>query len=133
MENLQAQIEERINAMVGEVLVLVRRAAIDSVNNALSGTTAVGRRPAGGTPVGGRRKRSSEPQNRRSLEDLASLRERLYAEVAKAPGEGMALYSKQLGLSVRELSLPTQQLRKTGRVRTVGERDRMLYFPMGQA
>lgn len=132
MENLQAQIEERINAMVGEVLVLVRRAAIESVNNALSGTGAIRGRSVG-TPGDNRRKRSTESQSRRSPEELAILRERLYAEVAKVPGEGMLLYSTQLGLSVRELSLPTQQLRKAGRVRTVGERDRMLYFPMGQA
>ncbi len=128
MVNLQNQIEERINAMVGEILVVVRRAALEAVNQALSGA---------GTPVSPRSrakpaKRQPQPAApRRSPEQLASQRERLYAEISAQPGEGMALYANKLQVPVRALSLPAQQLRKAQRVRTVGQRDKMRYFPMG--
>lgn len=132
MDNLQSQIEERINVMVGEVMLLVRRAATEAVSKALSGTGAISARAA--RPSGSRRSpRPAVAQSRRTPAELAELGERLYQAIAEAPGEPMVLYAKKLGLSVRELSLPVQHLRKSERVRTVGERDRMRYFPMGSA
>lgn len=132
MDNLQTQIEERINVMVGEVMLLVRRAATEAVSKALSGTGAVSSPAA--RPSGSRRpRRPAAAQSRRTPAELAELGERLYQVIADAPGEPMVLYAKTLGLSVRELSLPAQYLRKAKRVRTVGERDRTRYFPMGSA
>ena len=130
METLQAQIEERINEMVGDVLVLIRRAANDAVNNALSGTTATGGAKAG--PKRGKR-RVSKPQARRSPEELSDLCERLYQKIDEQPGEGMAAYAEALAVAPRDLGVVVGRLRKAGRVRTVGERDRMRYFPMEQA
>ncbi len=128
MVNLQNQIEERVNAMVGEILVVVRRAAIEAVNQALSGaSTAVSPRPR--SKPGKRQSQPAAP--RRSPEQLASQRERLYTEISELPGEGMALYASKLQVPVRALSLPARQLRKAQRVRTVGQRERMRYFPMG--
>ena len=127
MENLQAQIEERINEMVGDVLVLVRRAANDALNNALSGTSATGGAKA--APRRGKR-RTSQPQARRSPEELSALCERLYQEIEKQPGKGMALYAEALDTAVRDLGVVMKRLKKAGRVRSLGERDRMQYFPM---
>jgi hypothetical protein len=127
MENLQAQIEERINEMVGDVLVLIRRAANDAVNNALSGTTAPGGAKA--APKRGKR-RASQPQARRSPEELSALCERLYQKIDEDPGKGMAAYAEALSTAVRDLGVVMKRLRKAGRVRTLGERDRMQYFPM---
>ncbi len=132
MDNLQAQIEERINVMVGEILVVVRRAAIEAVNNSLSGTGAVAA-PTSGRRTAKRRKPSRAPKKHRSAKELASLSKRLYAEIEKSPGQGMALYAEKLGMPVRALSRPMQHLKKAEEVRTMGERDRMRYFPMGSA
>jgi len=127
MENLQAQIEERINEMVGDVLVLIRRAANDAVNNALSGTPATG-----GAKAGSKRgkRRVSKPQARRSPEELSALCERLYQAIDEQPGQGMAVYAEVLAVAGRDLGVVVKRLRKAGRVRTIGERDRTRYFPM---
>ncbi len=130
MENLQVQIEERINVMVGDVLVLIRRAASDAINNALSGTAAT--KGSGAGRKRGKR-RVSKPQTRRSPEELSDLCERLYQKIDEQPGEGMAAYAEALAVAARDLGVVVRRLKKTGRVRTVGERDRMRYFPMDQA
>lgn len=127
MENLQAQIEERINEMVGDVLVLIRRAASDAVNNALSGTTAASGAKA--EPKRGKR-RASQPRARRSPEELSALCERLYQKIDEQPGKGMAVYAEALGTAVRDLGVVMKRLKKAGRVRSLGQRDRMQYFPM---
>ena len=130
MENLQAQIEERINAMVGDVLVLIRQAANDAVNNALSGTTAT---VGAGTGQKRNKRRVSKPQARRSPEEISKLCERLYQKIDEHPGQGMAAYAEALAVGARDLGVVVRRLKKGGRVRTVGERDRMRYFPMDQA
>ena len=129
MENLQAQIEERINEMVGDVLVLIRRAANDALNNALSGTTATGGGKAAPKPKRDKR-RASQPQARRSPEELSALCERLYQKIDEQPGKGMAVYAEALDTAVRDLGVVMKRLRKAGRVRSLGERDRTRYFPM---
>lgn len=130
MENLQTQIEERINVMVGEVLVLLRRVANDAINNALSGTAAtVG---SGAAPERGKQ-RVSKPQAKRSPAELKDLSERLYQKIDEQPGQGMAVYAEALAVAARDLGVVMRRLKKDGRVRTVGERDRTRYFPMDQA
>ena len=131
MENLQAQIEERINEMVGDVLVLIRQAANDAINNTLSGTAATGGVKAAGQKRA--KRRVSKPQPRRSPEELSALCERLYQKVDEQPGKGMAVYAEELGIAARDLGVVMQRLRKAGRVRTLGERDRTRYYPMDQA
>jgi hypothetical protein len=132
MDNLQSEIEERINTMVGDLLVVVRRAAIEAVNNALSGTPgAVGRATVTRPPSSRGRKRTLAP--RRSAEELSHLREQLYAEIVKSPGERMVYYASKLGMPTKPLSLLREQLLKSGQVRKVGQRDKMRYFPMDKA
>ncbi len=116
--------------MGGDVLMLVRGAANDARNNALSGATAAGGAKA--APKRGKR-RASQPQARRSPEELSALCERLYQKIDEQPGKGMAVYAEALGTAVRDLGVVMQRLKKAGRVRSLGERDRTRYFPMDQA
>ena len=119
--------------MVGDVLVLIRRAANDAINNALSGTAATDGCGAGRKHGKRSKRRVSKSQVRRSPEDLSDLCERLYQTIDEQPGEGMAAYAEALAVAARDLGVVMGRLKKTGRVRTVGERDRMRYFPMDQA
>jgi hypothetical protein len=130
MENLQAQIENRIDVMVGEVLVLVRQAAHDAINNALSGTTELGKST---TEPKRRKSRVMTLQQRRTPEQLAELAEQLYQQVDKQPGQGMAVYAEALSIPAKDLGVVMRRLRKAGRVRTLGDRDRTRYFPMDPA
>lgn len=132
MENLHVEIEQRINEMVGDVLVLVRRAASDAIHHALSGLPAAegSRGRARKSPV---KQPASKSYNRRTTEELAMLRDRLYQQIDEKPGEGMAVYAEALGIAARELGVIARRLKKEGRVRTIGERDGTRYFPMDQA
>jgi hypothetical protein len=74
------------------------------------------------------RKRRS-PGTRRNSEALTALAERLHEAVFKQPGEAMAVFAAQLGVSVRELHRPMTKLKEAGRLRSVGERSQARYFP----
>ena len=76
--------------------------------------------------------RASSSQ-RRLAEELDALAERLFSAVESAPGETMAVLAPGLGMSAKELERPAARLKKTGQIRTVGERNRMHYYPMARA
>jgi hypothetical protein len=60
---------------------------------------------------------------------LSALGERLHEAVCAHPGETMSVLAPALGKTPRELSRPMMALKRTGRVRSVGQRDRTRYFP----
>ncbi len=61
---------------------------------------------------------------------MARLGERLYETVCAKPGETMAVLAADLGATPRELWRPMSQLKRDGRVRSVGARSFTRYFPM---
>jgi hypothetical protein len=61
---------------------------------------------------------------------MSSLIERLYKAICARPGAGMAVLSTELGATPRQLNWPAKQLRRSGRVRSVGQRQFTRYFPM---
>ena len=77
------------------------------------------------------RRASSTP--RRSADEIDAFAERLLEAVESAPGETMAVLAPQLGVSAKELGRPAARLKKAGRIKTVGERSRMRYYPMARA
>ena len=70
---------------------------------------------------------------RRSSDELDAFAERLFKVMEAAPGETMAVLAPRLGVSAKELERPAARLKKAGRIRTVGERSRMRYYPMTRA
>ena len=129
MEDIQALIDERIEALASEVMVAVRAAAIEALSGALGGQGARSRGPA--KSCSKRKARGPRVIPRRTSEELAKLGERLYEQIDTAPGETMTVYSKRLGATAAELAVPIHKLRKAGRVRKAGERSDTQYFPMG--
>lgn len=129
MENLQSQIEKRIDQMVGDVLVLIRKAASDAVNNALNGTdikmsvrsTKARRKPT--------TKTLRTPS--RTKEEIQHIAHTLYMHIEDNPGEKIAVYGNTMGMDTRELDRPMRNLKKEGRVKSAGGRHDMRYFPMG--
>ena len=66
---------------------------------------------------------------RRPAEELSALSERLYELVCSRPGEPMVSFATELGTTTRELHRPMLMLKRSGRVRSAGERNRTCYFP----
>lgn len=67
---------------------------------------------------------------RRAPEELAALGERFYAVLCRQPGETMTTLASQVGVAPRALQVAVAKLRRTGRVRVVGQRQLARYFPM---
>lgn len=67
--------------------------------------------------------------NRRDPEEVAALAERLHAVVCATPGETMPVLAERLGTTTRELNRPMNNLRRAGRLRSVGTRNQTRYFP----
>ncbi len=75
-------------------------------------------------------KRCASPAPRRSPEELQALDERFLSAVDAAPGETMATLAAKLGLRAKDLERPVLRLKREGRVKTVGERNRTRYYAL---
>ncbi len=60
---------------------------------------------------------------------MAALGERLHEAVCAQPGETMSVLGPALGKSRRELNRPMTALKRSGRVRSVGQRHQTRYYP----
>lgn len=74
--------------------------------------------------------RTTRGLRRRASDDVLALSEQLYGAVCERPGEPMAVLARQVGVTARELKVPVARLKAAGRVRTVGQRSHMRYFPL---
>jgi hypothetical protein len=116
-------LESAIARLVQEHVALLQQAAAAAVERAFS--MRAPSRPAQG-PARGRRVAGS----RRGAAEVAGVAERLYAAVCANPGAAMATLATLVGEPPRALNLPALQLRRSGRLRTVGQRQGTRYFPM---
>ena len=57
-----------------------------------------------------------------------ALAERFFSAVDTAPGETMATLAAVLGSGAKELERPVLRLKREGRIKTVGERNRTRYY-----
>ena len=112
------ELERQIEQLVREHVAACARAAAATVQRAFAAaptrTKASGSRPAA----------SRATAVRRSAEEMAALGERLDEVVRTHPGETMRTLASHVGATSRELVRPMARLRKRGRVRSVGQRDR---------
>jgi hypothetical protein len=67
--------------------------------------------------------------DRRDPAKVAELAERLHAAVCATPGETMGVLAERIGATVRELNRPMNNLRRSGKLRSAGVRNRTRYFP----
>lgn len=114
-EKLEAEIEE----VVRKHLAAYQAAAAAAVERAFASTTA---RPR---PTG--TKRGTGP--RRPPTEVAALAERVYEAVRAHPGETMAVIAPHVGEPARALHRPMTNLKRSGRVRSAGQRHMTRYFP----
>jgi H2-forming N5,N10-methylenetetrahydromethanopterin dehydrogenase-like enzyme len=118
MKNIQARIDEQVEALLGNLNALVGELA----------TEAIAQRMV--KPSAKRQRRRSEIH--RTPEQIAAVVEELYAHVCRRPGETMATISSAMKYSARELAFPMRKLITTGRVKKTGQRQFVRYFPVGQ-
>ena len=126
------QIRSSVDQFVAQLTQLVRRAALDSVSEALGGQApAAPARPGPGRPKGsGRPRKAARGRGgRRSSSDVGETAERLHAHVSSNPGQSITQIAAALGASSKELRLPVQKLLGDGKVHTKGQRRGTRYYP----
>lgn len=123
-QELGEHIERLVQGYVASIHVVVR----DAASRALTGS----RTPAAVVGKAVPQSRSSGARQRRAPDEIAAVSEQLYQAVCERPGETMAVLARELGASPRELKRPMKRLKRSGRVRSVGERHHTRYFPIAE-
>jgi len=121
------ELSKEIEQLVERYMAEGRRAAAQAIERAFGiAATAVKRGKAAKPRASAS---SNSGYSRRTPQELAELEARLCEVVHTRPGEGMAVFAAELEMSVRALHLPMSALKRDGRVRSTGQRQRTRYFP----
>lgn len=118
-----AELAQRIEELVQAHIAESRRVAAEAVERAFSqaGTFPRTTAPSKGRPG---------KHVRRDPEEVAALAERLFAAVCAHPGEGMGVLAQEVGSTARKLHRPMTNLKRAGRIRSVGKKHLTRYFPL---
>ncbi len=134
-------IRTRIDSFLAELSGLVRKAALDSVHEVLSGT-APKRRRGPGRPKGSARRGPGRPRKaaraaragkriRRSAADLEQTAARVLAHVKANAGHRLEQIGKALKTDTAILKRPIQNLLAARKLRTKGQKRGTMYFAGG--
>ncbi len=122
---IEARIRDSVDAFVAELTDLVRDAALESVHEALTGSSASATRRSS-SPT---RKSSSTPRtakvrrgSRRSAGDVEATQSAVVDYIRANKGCSVTDIASATGLSTKDLQLPMRKLVADGKLRTTGQR-----------
>ena len=128
---LDSQIQDHIQSFVEELTLLIKRAAVQSVAEALN--EGGGRRGPGrsrgaaasfaAAPGAARRKGA-----KRDPQELEALTEKLNTYIKSHGGQRIEQIAQGMGTSTAELALPAKKLRAGKKIKTTGTRRATKYF-----
>lgn len=128
--DIEREIRSHVDAFVAELTTLIRRAAIESVQEAIGGLAEPAPRrgrprktaaAAAPSPAPTRR-RGRKKRVRRSSADVSNVSEQALSFVRANPGCSVGDIGAALGLSTKELRLPLLKLIADGKLRTTGRK-----------
>ena len=120
------QLAGAIEALVASYIDEVRRAAQKAIDRTLSCPTASTIASKGRAVQPAQQRR---PARRRGVEELDALCDRLFELVCARPGVSIAVLADEIGQQASTLRRPMTKLKADGRIRSVGQRQAMRYFP----
>lgn len=138
-------IRTRIDSFLSELSGLVRKAAMESVEELLSGGATPRRRRGPGRPKGSGRRGPGRPPNaarpgrparaskriRRSAADLEKIAVRVLAYVRSNAGQRLEQIGKALEVETAVLKRPVANLLAAKKLRTTGQKRGTMYFAGG--
>ena len=131
MTQFNDQITKLVNDFVAQVASLARRAAMDTLENALAGAgtgraagRGRGRVAALAAPSSRRPKGAKRPPG-----EIAKTKTRVYEYIKTHAGQRIEQINKALGTSTKDLTLPIKKLIADKAVRTQGEKRATTYYP----
>jgi|GEM_PF-773790 len=129
--NVDAQIQDRIQAFTAELSDLVKAAAMDAVQEALGGqASSAARRPTPKKAASRKatKRAGSGKRIRRSAEDLEALSGQLVAYVKANPGARLEEISAGMGIASKDLKRPVTLLLEAKKLRKTGQKRGTQYF-----
>jgi hypothetical protein len=120
MDNLQHQVNARVEAFVAEITELARAAAYQALSAGLDTPIASGRSAT--VAIRGRR------GGKRTADEIAQMADAFLAHVTANPGQRMEHIAKELGLATPELTLPVRKLLADGKLRVEGQKRATQYY-----
>ena len=122
MDNLQNQVNARVEAFVAEITELARAAAYQTLSSALDGAQLGGGR--GAAPLlRGRR------GGKRTADEIAQMADAFLSYVTTNPGQRMEHIARELGLATPEPMLPVRMLLADGKLRVEGQKRATQHYP----
>ena len=131
---IDAQIRARIESFTHELAELVKQAAVESVQEALSSSTPARRtRKAGGRPRPTKTaKRVSSRSRRRSPEQIKATGKKILAHVKSNQGHRLEEISAALKTASKDLKRPVANLLGAKTLKTRGQKRGTKYFAGGK-
>jgi hypothetical protein len=126
MTTIEQRLQQQIESAVRDYMLASRAAAAASLERAFA---APSRMPVERAKPASRVSDATKVGKRRTANELTAQGEQLYEVIAAHPGEGMVALSERMGVSGADLQRVVALLRTAQRVRTVGVRQQMRYFP----
>jgi hypothetical protein len=136
---MKADIRTRVDSFVNDLSELIRRAALEAVQQALGAELAPAGRRTGAAPKqqAGRKKASSKAAGRKvkgaSTEDVVQTAGELLAVIRSEPGKRLEEIARNLNTSTDALRPAISMLLEEGRVRTEGKARGTRYLAGGGA
>ncbi len=127
MSDFQTEMNRVVQGFVAQITDLARRAAIDTLESALTGKPARGRpRSTGGGSFSAGRPRGKGAK--RSSDELDNLSEQFIEFVRQNPGLRIEQINKQLSTTTKDLALPIRKLIGEGALKAKGQKRSTTYF-----
>jgi hypothetical protein len=130
MSDFNDQINKLVSDFVAQVSALAKRAAMDTLESALTGGMPSGARrgrPPGG---GGAALSSRRPKGaKRPAGEIEATKASLYDYIKSNPGQRVEQINKALGTTTKDLTLPLKKLIADKAVKTEGEKRATAYYP----
>jgi len=129
---LNSEIRSKIDAFVEQLTAHVKKAALDSVREALgNGVAPARRRP--GRPPSSAPKTAARADGKRTPEQVQADAERIASYVRQHPGQRLEQIAAGLGAASNDLKLPVIKLLASKTLRKTGEKRGTQYFAGGGA
>ena len=125
--NSTLELGDAIESLVASYMNSVRDCAQQAVKRALANPVAPRRRSSRGARAPTTTSRATTAH--RTATELSEVCDALCERVRAQPGASMVELAEQVGASIRSLQCPMAKLKAAGRVRSVGQRHLMRYYP----
>ena len=140
---IDKQIQDRINSFLGELTGLVRKAALESVAEALGGEIAAAptrrgpgrpRKTTASSEAGAKKTatRRKGKRIRRTAADIEATKADILKHLSANPGSGMESISAALKMATKDVRGPMLKLAAAKKVRMTGQKRGAKYFVKGR-